>query len=1378
MELDWNLCIICQQNITEPLKCPLQCPGTSDKTDAYKSFLMNVEQFQAINALPTSIFFGSSETPASFASHAASWHKSCHLKYNNLKLSKAQKRKRSACSTAAECEKRPSSKRHALSIDNCLFCEKGCEDGDLHQVSTFDADINIRTIITELQDTKLLARIDRGDLIAQEIKYHLKCLTNLRNLYRSHKRKSDQQPENTNEKLNESRAFVELTTYIKSTVDSGTVVFKLSEVHSLYVNRLQELGIEKIVNKTRLKNDLLEHFSEAQEQNDGKNTVIVFEKGMHNMLKEALKKRDFSEDAMILAKAATLIRNDIFSHQCFKFTGNFPPGCQEDSLPSSLKSLISLIFNGVNLKDQDRHESQACLTVGQIILYNTRRRPSDPAVKMRHTLLREPPIPVYIGLNIHQQVRSKKLIQQLHQMGISISYARVIELEDWIATSVCEQFKEDGIVAPACLRKGLFTIGALDNIDHDPSSTTSQTSFHGTGISLFQFPTAANSGVNRPGIRISPCGSSQHSLPDSYSFVPAVALITTTINVPNLDRSNTPPVQTCLEEAIVEENGWFNYALPLLEKELLMREDTLVWGAYHASHQPPLQDPPALRALLPLFYEKSATPAMVKHGMDVQKQAIEHLNPGQIPVTCFDQPLFALAKLVQWKWPTTHGESLYVVMLGGLHTEMALWNTLGDILEGSGWTTALTEAEVASSGIAASFLKSAHLNRTRHAHQVTLLALQKLQQEAFMQSGCSEGGEVWVSNMCERSPTFMYWDLIMRFETLILIFVRAHREGNFPLYVEVLEKLVPLFFALDHVNYSRWLPVHIRDMKMLPKSIKEEFANECHWVLSKTNNTFSTIPVDQAHEQENAYVKGSGGCIGLTENPVAFRRWMLSGPELVRVQQQFEDQYLPDSDPENPKNFQNHEQGLAAQRRFQQQVCSLYKTVLTMGNPFLDDFPELITLDSRDCVDKSVIVGLRSLEDTGIKQYKEYVKNVLEDCSCSIHSPIKKNSLPLLKRPQPKTASKHGRKVRILQNNVALFSQLYISMQSRESDLKEFFAHEIQSFPPSLSELGKLNLPSAKSELLQCIEQSVENEPPAMFDCMVLDGPVIIHSLPTSGVTTFNEYADKVFMPYLMKQLGNTTRLDIVWDTYIVDSLKESTRTKRGKGVRRKVSGSTKLPGNWKDFLRDSKNKEELFTFLTVKVAEYIFPPSKFVYITSGKSVVCIGSSNPMLDCNHEEADTRIIVHVSHALQTSMQTIKVRTVDTDVVTILIGAFYDLTAIQPQADIWVAFGMGKNYCFYSINTICCTLGEPRSRSLPVFHALTGCDTTSAFKGKGKKTAWQAWQIYEAVTDTFVHLASHAFEHLSVECLHFQRIERLTVIIYDRTSPLSSVNQARE
>ena len=131
----------------------------------------------------------------------------------------------------------------------------------------------------------------------------------------------------------------------------------------------------------------------------------------------------------------------------------------------------------------------------------------------------------------------------------------------------------------------------------------------------------------------------------------------------------------------------------------------------------------------------------------------------------------------------------------------------------SGWTSALTESEVASSGTADSFLKVSHLAQTRHAHQVTLLTLRKLQKVTFLQSGSNQSETVWKDDMQKRSPMFMYWDFILRYKTLILIFVQAHREKNFALYVEVLENLTPLFFTLDHVNYARWLPVHIRDMK-------------------------------------------------------------------------------------------------------------------------------------------------------------------------------------------------------------------------------------------------------------------------------------------------------------------------------------------------------------------------------------------------------------------------------------------------------------------------------------------------------------------------------------------------------------------------------------
>ena len=351
-------------------------------------------------------------------------------------------------------------------------------------------------------------------------------------------------------------------------------------------------------------------------------------------------------------------------------------------------------------------------------------------------------------------------------------------------------------------------------------------------------------------------------------------------------------------------------------------------------------------------------------------------------------------------------------------------------------------------------------------------------------------------------------------------------------------------------------------------------------------------------------------------------------------------------------------------------------------------------------------------------------------------------------------------------------------MQNRDGDLTKFFAHEIQSFPPSLSDFGKLNLPSSKSDLLGCLDCE-SPDPPSTYDCIVLDGAVIVHFLPTKAVSTFNEYADKVFVPYINKQLQGCARVDIVWDLYLPDSLKESTRENRGRGVRRKVSGPTKIPGNWMNFLHDTNNKKELFAYLTSKVSEFSFPPNKVVYIMLGHSVVSVGpSNNAMPNCNHEEADTRIVVHVRHALEHGLKKIEVRTIDTDVVVILVGIFFELTTMESPVDIWIAFGMGKNFRLYSVNAIWATLGEPRSRALPVFHALTGCDTTSSFRGKGKKSAWQAWQAYEEITETFQYLATHPFVHLNTDCGHFQKIERMIVILYDKTSLLSSVNEARK
>ena len=76
-------------------------------------------------------------------------------------------------------------------------------------------------------------------------------------------------------------------------------------------------------------------------------TKSSYSSGMRNMLRYAIKKCDYTEDASILSKGADTIRRDIFSHTGFKFTGLFTAGFQENSVPVSLKPLVSMIVNGI-----------------------------------------------------------------------------------------------------------------------------------------------------------------------------------------------------------------------------------------------------------------------------------------------------------------------------------------------------------------------------------------------------------------------------------------------------------------------------------------------------------------------------------------------------------------------------------------------------------------------------------------------------------------------------------------------------------------------------------------------------------------------------------------------------------------------------------------------------------------------------------------------------------------------------------------------------------------------------------------------------------------------------------------------------------------------
>ena len=207
-------------------------------------------------------------------------------------------------------------------------------------------------------------------------------------------------------------------------------MFKLAELHTAYECSLINLS----ANRTRLIVELLEHFQECgiQEQTDGKNIVLLFPEGMHTLLKNITLSSQLNSETLKLAAVAKLVHSEIFQgDESFKFDGKFPLDCQKHSVPYNLNLLISVILYGPNLSDEENDiNSQSCLTISLLIMFNSKRRQTNPETgSTRHSAISESPLHLYIGLNIHSLVRSKRLIEQLYSLGISISYDRVMQIE-------------------------------------------------------------------------------------------------------------------------------------------------------------------------------------------------------------------------------------------------------------------------------------------------------------------------------------------------------------------------------------------------------------------------------------------------------------------------------------------------------------------------------------------------------------------------------------------------------------------------------------------------------------------------------------------------------------------------------------------------------------------------------------------------------------------------------------------------------------------------------------------------------------------------------------------------------------------------------------
>ena len=107
--------------------------------------------------------------------------------------------------------------------------------------------------------------------------------------------------------------------------------------------------------------------------------------------------------------------------------------------------------------------------------------------------------------------------------------------------------------------------------------------------------------------------------------------------------------------------------------------------------------------------------------------------------------------------------------------------------------------------------------------------------------------------------------------------------------------------------------------------------------------------------------------------------------------------------------------------------------------------------------------------------------------------------------------------------------------------------------------------------------------------------------------------------------------------------------------------------------------------------------------------------------------------------------------------------------------YIAFGTGSNFRYIPIHEVVASMDPRICATLPMFHAFTGCDTVSAFCGRGKKTAWNTWKVYPEVITAFEEFPLMQTETSDIA---METLERFVVLLYDRTSDIMNVNDSRK
>ena len=1428
-------CIICQK---DRAGCPLRQstpPGVETLRNSLATRVSHncTKYLEAIDRLQD----------VDFEKVSLVWHKNCFSTFTS-KTHLERLKKRSATSSVSDNtnETKVTTTRKSGSFmqwEKCIFCQLETADA-LHQIQTLEASSKVM-MHAKNTDPVLCYRVAGvSDLVAAEGKYHLKCyVTFFRN---AEKQKAG--PKTDSGDSFEQACFQKCMAELDSELKSGNI-FSIRSVWNRYCELLSSNENCKMTEtdsnilrsfRCRIKAYFGDRIDIVGNERKRDSLLILPNLPKHVYVKNLVDNAKASETEQVekdiksvfLIDAETNLGRSLYHlvsrirADIYEVVGNDDYDVIDSEhamnlIPQSLFLLVSLLLG----ENSHPNHNNKIISIAQDIIH--------VASKGRvHT-----PKHLGIGLAVHHATRSKSLVNLLHASGNSVSYDLIQRVDTSIANNELERFKaNDNVAVPSNLRPGRFVQFAGDNINILEETLDGKGQFNATQIVAFQDADANTEGI--PSMNSSRTKSSigkDHSIKGS---VPSE--FHETLDSGYSKNRRPSPIIPLVEQS------WFKFDVTddevlqakcqdlswILSRVIGSRmEDGQVVPAWTSFNQVVCPEDPSSGlvcvASMPILQAKADDPDTV-YTILARCKYISELLGQKYTVVTFDQAIYCKAKEIVWMKDNEFRNT--IIRLGGFHIIMNFMKAIGQHLDGSGLKEAWTESSVFGETTAGQMMDGSAYNKAVRGHKIAVEALWRVLWVKF-EEWCNENNrslppEVKTHAMevatgfksqdidgtqkafqaltnvnatilpiieeFERElqmPQFQYWLNYMKMVSILLQFIRAEREGNWPLHLTSFSRMLPWFALYNHTNYSQWGPVYLADMHQLPQEIHQLFLDG-KFSVKKTRKRFCRVSVDQALEHVNKVAKISGGIVGISKRNAARDKWSLTYNEKSRLAEEAYKMFGIDVDKDIDEEWCQHQElGPTRLKRDEedlQKVMEVFQRmeVFTVSEEHDEN---LVCIGTKDVVPESIKEDILKAEKTGTSLVEAFVSTRLIERSTDFFAPLSKNKTPSISRMYNVRIKSRGEsKQEEVKADRNLMQRLLVAAQSgRGIDMNAILKHELAKIPRALaSTKQKLHstdkaqlqdLLIKNTEIPKCLPKSITKT------CLIIDAQGQIQAMgkPEKAVT-FGDLSDK-FCSSIKKRFGSDySRVDVIFDRYQDMSIKSGTREKRvgkARAIRRVISSrDVQLPSNFRSFLSLSANKADLASFLSealVEMAPELQPSQELVVAGGFGDVMKVWTSadrdNHSLSSNHEEADTRIILHAKDAALEGYQRCVIQCTDTDVLVLALG---HRNSLPPE--VWMNTGLKSKHPFIPVHKI--ELTELQVKTIIPFHALTGCDTVSQFASIGKKTAWKIFRE-DYFASCLLQLGS---KDVNVEIL--QQVEKFVCQLYLRETEISEINQVRK